>query len=104
LRAEVVQAHAQATRAANRLRLAEDGLRNAVIAADLNLQGLSQTKRIGETIILVIRPQEVVAAITALDQAYRDYYAAVGDVNRGQFRLYRALGHPAAGALSGYCP
>ena len=34
-------------------------------------------------------------AVAALDQAYRDYYAAVGDHNRAQFRLYRALGHPA---------
>jgi outer membrane protein TolC len=98
--ADVVQAHAQTQRAANRLRFAEEEMHNAVIAADLNLQGLSQTKRIGETIVLVVRPQEVVASIAALDQAYRDYYAAVGDVNRGQFRLYRALGHPAQTAAA----
>ena len=29
--------------------------------------------------VLVFRPQEVVAAIQALDQAYRDYFTAVGD-------------------------
>jgi hypothetical protein len=43
----------------------------------------------------VFRPQEAVAAVAALDQAYRDYFAAVGDQNRAQFQLYRALGHPA---------
>jgi hypothetical protein len=45
--------------------------------------------------ILVIRPQEVVAAIQSLVLAYNDYFGAVADYNRAQFRLYRALGHPA---------
>jgi outer membrane protein TolC len=93
--AEVVQAHAQAVRAARRLVAAEDGVANAVATAEKNLQGLGQTKRAGEQLILVFRPQEAVAAVAALDQAYRDYYQAVGDHNRAQFRLYRALGHPA---------
>ena len=93
--AEVVQAHAQAVRAAKRVQVAEDGVANAVATAEKNLQGLGQTKRAGEQLILVFRPQEAVAAVAALDQAYRDYYQAVGDYNRAQFRLYRALGHPA---------
>jgi outer membrane protein TolC len=92
--AEVVQAHAQSERAAKRLKAAEDGVANAVATAEKNLQGLGQTKRAGEQLILVFRPQEAVAAVSALDQAYRDYYQAVGDHNRAQFRLYRALGHP----------
>jgi len=33
--------------------------------------------------------------VQALAQAYTDFYAAVADYNRAQFRLYRALGHPA---------
>lgn len=93
--AEVVQAQAQSDRAAKRLKAAEEGVANAVETAEKNLQGLGQTKRAGEQLILVFRPQEAVAAIAALDQAYRDYYQAVGDHNRAQFRLYRALGHPA---------
>jgi outer membrane protein TolC len=93
--AEVVQAHAQATRAARRVTLAADGVANAVATAEKNLQGLGQTKRAGDQLILVFRPQEAVAAVAALDTAYRDYYQAVGDHNRAQFRLYRALGHPA---------
>ena len=93
--AEIVQAHAQARRAANRVHDAEEGLREARITAEKNLGGFSQTRRVGETLTLVFRPQEVVATITALDLAYQDYYGAIADANRAQFRLYRALGHPA---------
>ncbi|QDU18504.1 Outer membrane efflux protein [Urbifossiella limnaea] len=93
--AEVTQAHAQLERSARRLAAAGDGVRNAVATAEKNLQGLGQTRRAGEQLVLVFRPQEAVAAVAALDQAYRDFYQAVGDHNRAQFRLYRALGHPA---------
>lgn len=93
--AEVVQAHAQLRRAANRLKAAEEGVTNAAETAEKNLRGLVPGKRVGEQLTLVFRPQEAVAAVAALDQAYRDYFAAVGDHNRAQFRLYRALGHPA---------
>jgi outer membrane protein TolC len=98
--AEVVQAYAQAQSAASRLGKAEMGLKDAVDSANKNFEGLGQTKTAGapagpKVIILVIRPQEVVAAIQALTQAYTDYYAAVADYNRSQFRLYRALGQPA---------
>jgi hypothetical protein len=50
---------------------------------------------VGNQYITLVRPQEVVAAIQALSQAYLDYYGAVADANRAQFRLYRALGQPA---------
>jgi len=46
----------------------------------------------------VIRPLEAVASVQALAQAYADYYGAIGDYNRAQFRLYRALGAPAQAA------
>ncbi len=50
---------------------------------------------VGENVILlVIRPQEAVAALQALVQAYLDYYGAIADFNRAQFRLYRAVGNP----------
>jgi outer membrane protein TolC len=93
--AEVVQAHAQVRRAANRVKAAEEGVANAAETADKNLKGLVPGKRVGDQLVLIFRPQEAVAAVAALDQAYRDYYAAVADQNRAQFRLYRALGHPA---------
>jgi outer membrane protein TolC len=93
--AEVVQAHAQVARARRRRKAAEDEVANATASAEKNLEGLGQTKRLGEQLVLIFRPQEVLASVTALDQAYRDYYQAVGDYNRAQFRLYRAIGsHP----------
>jgi outer membrane protein TolC len=97
--AEVVQAHAQAQRAANRVKEAQEGLIDAIESADKNIQGLGQTRKAGELLVLVLRPQEVVAAIQALNQAYADFYAATADANRAQFRLYRALGHPAQSVL-----
>jgi outer membrane protein TolC len=93
--AEVVQAHAQLRRAANRVKVAADGVADAAETADKNLRGLVPGRKIGDRLTLVFRPQEAVAAVAALDQAYRDYFAAVADHNRAQFRLYRALGHPA---------
>src|SRR5262249_9398879 len=93
--AEVVQAHAEARAAAARVGDAEAGLRDALESVKLNFEGLGQTKRAGNLLILVVRPQEAVAAVQALAQAYADYYGALGDHNRAQFRLYRALGHPA---------
>ena len=92
--AEVFQAHAQAKSAANRMTDAESGLKDAAESVDKNFQGLSQTRRAGELIILLIRPQEVIASIQTLSQAYADFYGAVADYNRAQFRLYRALGYP----------
>jgi hypothetical protein len=91
----VVQANARVKRAANRLKVAEAGLADAAETAEKNVLGLGQTRRVGEQLVLVFRPQEAVAAVATLDQAYRDYFAAVADHNRAQFQLYRALGHPA---------
>jgi outer membrane protein TolC len=93
---EVAEAYAHVRSAANRVSKAEVELREAVQSANENYDGLGQVKRVGGNIrILVIRPQEVVAAEQALVQAYYSYYGAVGDYNRAQFQLYRALGNPA---------
>jgi outer membrane protein TolC len=93
--AEVSQAFAQAQLAARRIPLAEAGVRLSLDSADKNLAGLSQTQRAGDLVLLVVRPQEALASVQALAQAYFDYYGAVADANRAQFRLYRALGRPA---------
>jgi outer membrane protein TolC len=94
--ADVVQTFTLAQSAAERMKDAEAEVRDAVDSVQKNLLGVSQTKRLtGNLLILVIRPQEVTAAIQALAQAYGDYYGAAADYNRAQFRLYRALGHPA---------
>jgi outer membrane protein TolC len=99
--AEVAQAYAQAQSAAARLgdAEAEAELRDAVLSADKNLEGLRQTGT-GAALATLVRPQEVVAAVQALAQAYADYDAAVADYDRAQFRLYHALGNPAQ-ALAG---
>ena len=93
--AEVVRAFAEVRSAAERLAEAEPALREAVELVNRNLDGLGQTRRVGEVLVLVIRPQEAVAAVQALAQANADYFATVADYNRAQFRLYRALGQPA---------
>jgi outer membrane protein TolC len=93
--AEVVQALAQAQLAARRVELAAQGVQSARNSADKNLVALGQTKGAGNQVVLLVRPQEAVAAVQALAQAYSDYYGAVADANRAQFRLYRALGQPA---------
>jgi outer membrane protein TolC len=92
--AEVAQAFAQAQLAAARVDVMERGVKLAEESVAKNLVGLSQTRRAGDLILLVVRPQEVVAAIQTLAQAYADYYGAVADANRAQFRLYRAMGQP----------
>jgi outer membrane protein TolC len=93
--AEAARAYAQAQSAAIRIGAAESGLKDALDSVDKNFEGLGQTRQAGNVILLVIRPQEAVAAVQALERAYNRYYRAVADYNRAQFRLYRALGHPA---------
>jgi outer membrane protein TolC len=93
---EVAQSHADLESAANRVDLAEQELRQALISANQNLAAVGQTKRVGGNInVLVIRPQEAVAAVQALASAHFDYYGTAADFNRAQFQLYRALGNPA---------
>jgi len=93
--AEVAQAHAQAQMAARRADFAEKELRAALNSADKNLAALSQTKQAGGVLQTLVRPQEAVAAVQELGQAFIDYYGAIADYDRAQFWLYRSLGHPA---------
>jgi outer membrane protein TolC len=99
--ADVTQAHAQVVAAAVRVGRAEAGLKAALASYQGNLKGLSETVRAGELLQLVNRPQEVVAALQQLQQAYINYYTSTNDYNRAQFRLYRALGYPAQGLACG---
>ena len=105
--AEVTAALAQVRAAGERVTLSEPALKDAIELVERSLEGLGQTRRIGDALTLVIRPQEVVAAVQSLGQANAEFHAAVGDYNRAQFRLYRALGHPAqclAGSVAGSEP
>ncbi|HEY1186515.1 MAG TPA: TolC family protein [Gemmata sp.] len=105
--AEVATAFAQARAAAQRLNDAEPALREATDLVQKSAEGVGQTRRVGDALTLVVRPQEAVAAIQAFAQANADFFAAVADYNRAQFRLYRALGHPAqclAGSVAQAAP
>ncbi|MDB5310904.1 MAG: hypothetical protein JWO38_5106 [Gemmataceae bacterium] len=98
---EVAQAHAQVEAAAVRVWRAEVGLKAAVASYEGNLKGLSETVRVGELLQLVNRPQEAVAALQQLQQAYINFYTSSNDYSRAQFRLFRALGYPAQGLACG---
>jgi outer membrane protein TolC len=93
--AEVSRAYAQARQARRRVDVAERQVRLAVDSYNKNLIGLGQVRSAGEMVQTIVRPQEVIAAIQSLAQAYSDYFQAVADSNRAQFRLYRAMGQPA---------
>jgi outer membrane protein TolC len=96
VRAEVSQALARLQTAWARVPQTEEGLRQATESADKNFIGLRETTRpAGELLRLVVRPQEVVAALIALNLAFEQYSAAVNEYNASQFALYRALGQPA---------
>jgi outer membrane protein TolC len=96
VRAEVSQAVARVETARARVPQTEEGLRQATESADKNFIGLRETTRpAGELLRLVVRPQEDVAALIALNVAFEEYSAAVNEYNAAQFELYRALGQPA---------
>lgn len=98
---EVAQVFEQSKGAATRVKEAESGLKDAIFSVTENLKGVSQPQRVGNLDVPVIRPQEAIAAIQTLVRVSYDYYGAVADSNRAQFRLYRALGHPAQKILQG---
>ncbi len=96
VRADVTQALARLQTARARVPVTEMGLWQATESADKNFIGLRETARpAGELLRLIVRPQEVVAALIALNTAFEQYSAAVNDYNAAQFELYRAVGKPA---------
>jgi hypothetical protein len=70
-------------------------LRGALVNYTGVVEGLGQTKRFGNVLQLVFRPQEAVFSLKLLKIAYDDYWATVAEYNQAQFRLYHALGYPA---------
>jgi outer membrane protein TolC len=92
--AEVTQAKAELESAAFRAVQAERGLKESLATYKGNLRGLGQTTRFSDLLVLVNRPQEVVAALAQLQQAYMNYFESIADYNRAQFRLYYSLGFP----------
>ena len=96
VKSEVSQAVARLQTARLRVVETEEGVRQAIESADKNFIGLRETTRpAGEILRLIVRPQEVVQAIEALNVAYQNYSFAVNEYNVAQFEVYRALGQPA---------
>jgi outer membrane protein TolC len=93
--AEVTRSQANLQSAAVRVIEAERSLREAIITFDGNYEGLTQTKRFGNVLVQVYRPQEVVISLENLRVAYDQYFGTVADYNRAQFELFHALGYPA---------
>ncbi len=93
--AEVVQAHSRVQSAVIRVNRSETEVQQALITFAANLKAVSETIRFGDRLILVNRPLEAVDSLRQVQRAYENYYTSVGDYNRAQFQLYRALGYPA---------
>ena len=82
---EVAEAHAQVAARREQIDLAESAIQTAAESFRRNAERIREGQGL---------PIETLQAIQALDQARRAYVRAVGDYNRAQFRLHRALGWP----------
>ncbi|MFO0960553.1 MAG: TolC family protein [Isosphaeraceae bacterium] len=94
--ADVTRAVARLQSAAARISQADRALRSASIAFEGTYEGLTQTRRFGDVLMPINRPQEAVYSLKLLDLAFEEYYRTVADYNRAQFELYHSLGYPAA--------
>ncbi|HTU92182.1 MAG TPA: hypothetical protein VMF69_19020 [Gemmataceae bacterium] len=92
---DVTRAQARLQSAATRTVQAERELRGAIVNFDGVIEGLKQTKRFGNVLKLIFRPQEAVFAHQLLMIAYNNYFATVAQYNTAQFELFHALGYPA---------
>jgi outer membrane protein TolC len=93
---DVARAHASLVSAAQRSETAATGLQEAQASYTGSLDELGKITKVGDVKVLVRRAFEVVDALRALLRAYNNYIGSVNDYNRAQFRLYWALGYPAA--------
>ena len=71
-------------------------MRSAIIAFNGSFEGLQQTTRFGDVLVLVNRPQEAVYALRLMKLAFDEYFTTVAEYNRAQFQMFHALGYPAA--------
>ena len=92
---DVTRAQVRVQSATARVSQADRALRTAILTFNGNFEGLQQTKRFGDVLELINRPQEVVFALQLLKLAFDEYFATVADYNRAQFEMFHALGYPA---------
>jgi hypothetical protein len=93
--AEVTQARARVQSAAARVLQADRALRTAIITFNGHLEGLGQTRRLENVLILTYRPQEAVYSLEQMNVSFNEYFTTVSEYNRAQFELFHALGYPA---------
>ncbi|HTU25233.1 MAG TPA: hypothetical protein VMF30_07540 [Pirellulales bacterium] len=93
--AEITQAQADMQSAAVRVVEAERTLQSSLATFRGSLEGLGQTRRFGDVLHQIYRPQEVAYALKLLTVAFDEYFATVADYNRAQFEMFHALGYPA---------
>src|SRR5262249_53383789 len=93
--ADVLRALARVQSAAARIQQADRALRTGIITFNGHLEGLEQTRRLGNVLVLTFRPQEAVYSLELLNVAFDEYFTTVADYNRAQFELFHALGYPA---------
>ncbi len=93
--ADVTRAQARVQSGAVRILQADRSLRTGIITFNGNYEGLGQTTRFGNVLVLVNRPQEAIFALDLLYTAFNEYFTTVADYNRAQFELFHAMGYPA---------
>ena len=93
--ADVNRALARAQSASARVIQADRSLRTGIITFNGQIEGLGQTNRFGDVLVLVNRPQQAVYALQLLYVAFEEYFTTVAEYNRAQFDLFHALGYPA---------
>jgi outer membrane protein TolC len=93
--ADVTRALARVQSAALRVVQADRALRTGLITLNGTFEGLRQTSRFGNVLVLITRPQEAVFALQLLRVAFEEYFTTVAEYNKAQFELFHALGYPA---------
>jgi hypothetical protein len=93
--ADVTRALARVQSAAARILQADRALRTAIITFNGHLEGLEQTRRLENVLILTFRPQEAVYSLQQLNVSFDEYFTTVAEYNRAQFDLFHSLGYPA---------
>jgi outer membrane protein TolC len=93
--AEVTRAQARVQSAAARVVQADRSLRTGIITFNGHLEGLGQTRRFGDVLVLTYRPAEAVYSLELLYLAFEEYFSTVAEYNRAQFELFHAIGYPA---------
>jgi outer membrane protein TolC len=92
---DVTRAQARVQSAVARVLQADRALRTGLITFNGQIEGLGQTRRFGDVLVLTNKPQEAVYALKLLNTAFEEYFTTVAEYNRAQFELFHALGYPA---------